>query len=98
MIVAMWNGPIASTPPNQQRLQFVVGVPAVTRWGGHVAEHELECTGAQGELAVVIGVAVVSGGVVDRGDVLGGDVELGLLGRCVQADEAEVERRHVRRR
>jgi hypothetical protein len=31
-------------------------------------------------------------------EMLGGDVELGLFGRCVQADEAEVERGGVRRR
>ena len=73
------------------RPQFVVGVPAVAGRSGDVAEHELQCTRAEGELAVLVCVPVVASGVVDRGDALGGDIELGPFDSCIETHEAEVE-------
>ncbi|MCZ7537850.1 MAG: hypothetical protein M5T61_19270 [Acidimicrobiia bacterium] len=60
----------------KERPEFAVGVPSGCGGGGHVAEHELQCAWSERELAVLVGVAKVTGGVMDRGDPLRSDGEL----------------------
>ena len=77
--------------PDQEVAQLVVGVPPGRSRRGHVAEHELERARSHGELTVLVGVAEVAGGVMDRGDPLRCNGELASVGGRALTDEAEVE-------